>query len=401
MDPISQHMRRIHSSARDFLDFFTKSEWAQRHRDGRPPTYDFVTGNPYTMPLPQIGEALARHSNPQHKDWFAYKMSEPKAREAVARALSERAATPFDPKDVHMTAGGFSAILAGLRSVLEPDDEVIITTPCFFFYEAMILAVGGRPVQVRAKAETFDLDIEAIKRAITPRTRVILVNTPHNPSGRIYPAESLKELAAVLDRASEEHGRRIYLLADEVFSRIVYDGAKPVSPSAFYPHTFVAYTYGKTLLIPGERIGYLALPERMPIADREVFREILPMATAAMGWSFPNGTLQYALPELEPLVIDLQYLQRNRDALTKGLRDLGYEVSSGQGTFFLLAKSPWDDDTAFTNLLTKWEVYVLPGSLAKIPGWVRVSLCSPAVEGAFPGFAAALAEARTSHAPAR
>lgn len=401
MDPSSRQMRRIYESARDFLDFFTKSTWATLSREGRPPKYDFVTGNPYQMPLPQIGDALARAARPAHKDWFAYKMSEGPSRTTVARALSARVGTPFAEPDVHMTAGGFSAILAALRCVCDPGDEVIVTVPCFFFYEAMILAIGATPVLVPAQPGSFDLDLDAIGRAITPRTRMILVNTPHNPSGRIYPREQLGALAQLLERASAEHGHRIYVLSDEAFSRIIYDQQPFHSPSAVYPHTFLAYTYGKTLLMPGERLGYVAVPEAMPAEDRAVFREMLPMAISAHGWSFPNGTLQVALPELEPLCIDLSHLQRNRDVLVRGLRELGYQVSSAQGTFFVLVKSPWDDDLAFSELLTRWDVFVLPGYLAKLPGYVRVSLSAPQVEGALPGFAAALAHARTTPPPAR
>ena len=393
MDPASRQMRRIYESARDFMDFFTKSPWARLHRDGKPPRHDFVTGNPYQMPLPQIGDALARASMPRHKDWFAYKMSEPPGRSAAASGLRERTGVGFADEDVHLTAGGFSAILAALRCVADVGDEVIVTVPCFFFYEAMILAAGAKPVRVPARPGTFDLDLDAIARSITPRTRVVLVNTPNNPSGRIYPAALLDDLARLLDRASAEHGHRIYVLADEAFSRIVFAGERHTSPSAHYAHTFVAYTYGKTLLIPGERIGYVAVPESMPAADRAVFRELLPMAIAAHGWSFPNGSVQVALPELEPLVVDLAHLQRNRDALVAGLRAAGYEVSSAQGTFFLLAKSPWEDDVAFTELLARNEIYVLPGSLAKVPGHVRLSLCVAGVDGALPGFAAALADA--------
>lgn len=394
MEPCSRQMRQIYESARDFMDFFTRSRWATLRRDpATVPKHDFVTGNPYQMPLPEIGDALARASTPQHKDWFAYKMSESPSQAVVARSLRERLDVPFAEDDVHMTSGGFSAILAALRCVADPGDEVIITVPCFFFYEAMILAVGAVPVRVPARAGSFDLDLDAIRGAITPRTRMILVNTPHNPSGRIYPPELLAELAQLLDRASAEHGRRIYVLSDEAFSRIVFGGERFYSPTAAYPHTFLAYTYGKTLLMPGERLGYVALPERMPAGDRAVFRDMLPMALAAHGWSFPNGTLQVALPEIDPLCIDLGHLQRNRDILVRGLGELGYQVSSAQGTFFLLVKTPWDDDVAFTELLTRWDVFVMPGSLAKVPGHVRVSLCADHVEGALPGFAAALAHA--------
>jgi aspartate aminotransferase len=390
VDPCSRQMRQIYDSASDWLGFYTKSEWARRRTDpSRPPKFDFVTGNPYTMPLPEISAALQRAAVAQNKDWFGYKMSEPPSRKAAAAALRERVGVPFADEDVHMTAGGFAAILAALRNVVDPGDEVIVTVPMFFYYEAMVMAVGGKPVRVPAKQPSFDLDLDAIRNSITARTRVVLVNTPHNPSGRIYPPEVLTELAQILERASAEHGHRIYILSDEAFSRIIYSGHKFHSPTKFYPHTFLAYTYGKTLLMPGERIGYVAVPETMPAADRAVFRDLLEMALAVHGWCFPNGTLQLALPELEPLVVDLAHLQRNRDTLVNGLRDIGYTVSSAQGTFFLLVKAPWEDDKAFAELLSQWDIWCLPGSFARIPGHLRISLCSASVEGSLSGFKAA------------
>ena len=380
-----------------FMTFLTRSEWAVRSggtsgvRSGPPPEYDFVTGNPYEMPLPGIAAALAKHSQPQHKDWFAYRTSETEARKAIAEILPGRAGTPFEADDVHMTNGAFGALTVGLRAIADPGDEVIIVTPCFFFYESIISGVGAVPVRVPARRPGFDLDLDAIRAAISPRTRAVLVNSPNNPTGRIYSRETLQKLAVLLDDETRRRGRRIYIMSDESFCRIVYDGRQYISPTQVYPYSLLAYTYGKTLLAPGERLGYLALPATMPAADRARFRDVVPIIQIATGWLYPNATLQYAIRDLDPLLIDIPHLQDNRDRLAAGLRDAGYEVNVSEGSFFMLVKSPLSDDNRFVEHLIKHEVFALPGYLMHVPGYFRLSLCvtTPAVVGAIPRFAAA------------
>ena len=159
---------------------------------------------------------------------------------------------------MHLTTGGFAAISTALKIVGDPGDEVVYSLPPWFLYEPIVLEAGMVPVKVSIDRETLDLDLDAIAAAITPRTRIVIVNSPNNPTGRIYPPATLERLAAILDEASERNGRRIFLISDEPYNRIVYDGARFRSPVEFYPWSFLAYSYGKTLLSPGERIGYLA-----------------------------------------------------------------------------------------------------------------------------------------------
>ena len=181
------------------------------------------------------------------------------------------------------------------------------------------------PVPVDLVPESFDLDVEAIAAAIGPRTRVVVVNTPHNPTGRIYPRAQLDALARVLTDASERHGKIIYLLADEPYARVVFDGRSHLSPAGSYPYTLVAYSYGKTLLAPGERLGWLALCPDMPEIDRAALREAVDMAQVSHGWAFAGRTLQRALPDLEELCIDVGLLQQRRDRMVEGLRAAGYD----------------------------------------------------------------------------
>ena len=180
--------------------------------------------------MPAYVDALARALTPQDKDWFAYKMSEPRSRATVARTLTSRTGLEYDPLDIQMTNGGFAALAVTLRAIVEPGDEVIFLSPPWFFYELLIVAAGGTAVRLKLDPPGFDLDPGAIAAAITPQTRAIIVNTPHNPSGRVYPAADLAAIGALLESASQQNGRTIHLIADEPYNRILFDGRTfPVS----------------------------------------------------------------------------------------------------------------------------------------------------------------------------
>jgi aspartate aminotransferase len=279
-----------------------------------------------------------------------------------------------------------------IRAICDPGDEVIYPSPTWFFYEGLIRAVGATAVSVKVDMRTFDIDVEAIERAITPRTRAVIVNSPNNPTGRIYPRATLDRLAAALERASARNGRRVYLISDEAYSRILFDGRRYESPTESYPSSFLVYTYGKQLLTPGERIGYICLPPRMP--EREALRGAIAMTQFVSGWAFPNATLQYAVGDLDRVCVDLSALQRRRDRLVSALKTAGYEIHSPEGTFYLLPRSPWPDDAAFTRHLRERDVLVLPGYLVELPGYFRISLTASdaMVEKAIPVLAAAMRE---------
>jgi aspartate aminotransferase len=388
-EPISQRMAGLLTTVGPLFQFFTASTWARRQDEAG--IADFVVGNPHELPLPAFADALARWSAPQHKNWFAYPFSHPAAQALIARTLRTRYELLFEAEDILLTNGAFAAIAVALATVVDPGDEVIFISPPWFFYEVMIAGSGARPVRVKAHPQTFDLDLDAIADAISPRTRAIIVNSPNNPTGKIYPPETLERLAALLTAASERIGRPIYLLSDEAYSRIVFDGRRYHTPTAFYPYALLLYTYGKTLLTPGQRLGYIALPPAMP--NREQLRAAITLAQLLTGYAFPNALLQHALPDLEQLSIDISHLQRKRDHLVAALRDMGYQLHSPEGTFYLLVRSPWDDDLAFAEALAEHGVFVLPGAIVELPGYFRVSLTAndEMIEQALPGFRAALA----------
>ncbi len=387
---ISQRIAAVIDAVAPVTRFFSESAWARRMGD--PDVADFAFGNPQEMPLPGFVEALGKWSVPQNKDWFAYKNNEPASCAVVAAALRERRGLPFEDEDIFLTNGAFAAIAVSLCALVNPGDEVIFITPPWFFYEALILTYGGRPVRVKVNQENFDLDIDAIAGAITERTRAIIVNSPNNPTGKIYPPSTLTRLADLLTSASERNGRAIYLLSDEAYSRIVFDGREYPSPVAFYPDSLLLYTYAKTLLTPGQRIGYIALPPTMP--GREVIREALFAAQVITGFAFPNALLQHALPDLEDLSVDIAHLQYKRDWLVRELREMGYRLHVPEGTFYLMAQSPTQDDWAFTELLASHDVLCLPGTIVEAPGYFRISLTAndSMIERALPGFAAAFQE---------
>jgi aspartate aminotransferase len=369
---LSGTINRILSFEESLLRFFTESAWATMDPTD-PERADFVAGNPQELAQPAFVESIQRWAVPQDEHWYAYKFNEPYAQEAAASGLRDRRGISFEAEDIFLTDGAFAALLLCIRTVADPGDEVLFLSPPWFFYEALIVGGGAEPVKVRVDMDTWDPDLDAIAAAITARTRAVLINSPNNPTGRIYPPEVLERLATVLTEASERHGRPIYLISDEAYSRIVYDDRAFRSPTEFYPWSFLVYTYGKQLLTPGQRVGYIALPPTMP--DREQVRNALMMGQLAFGGNgVPNAVMQRAIVDFETMSIDMKGLEARRDRMVEGLRSSGYDLHSPEGTFYLLPRSPIEDDVAFTGRLARDKVYVLPGAVVEMPGRFRISL---------------------------
>jgi len=349
---------RMRESVAPFMSFFSGPfDRLNKQAD----VANFAVGNPQEMPLPAYVAALRDATEPRNKDWFAYKLSEAASQRTVASTLRKLTGMEWDPADVAMTNGGFAAIAVALRTLVEPGDEVVFLSPPWFFYEMLILAAGGDPIRVRLEPPAFDLELQRIAAAIGPRTRMVMLNSPHNPSGRVYGAGHLHALADVLSEASDRIGHPIWILSDEPYNRILFDGRGFDSPSQFYPHTVSTYAYGKTLLAPGQRSGYLTMPPTLP--ERRELRDEIVMQQFATGYAFPNALMQHALADLERLSIDVGALERRRDRLVPALREMGYEATMPEGTFYTMARSPIPDDVAFTDLLARHRVLVLPGTI--------------------------------------
>jgi len=366
--------------------FIFDSRYAERRLE--PGISDLTFGNPHEMPLDGIVNAIRERAIPHHKDWFAYKTSEQEPRAFVAERVGRELNLTFEPADIALTSGAFAAIMVAFRLVVDAGDEVIYSEPAWFCFEPMLLAANAVPRKVKLQASTFDLDLAALEASIGPKTRLVIVNTPHNPTGRIYSRGSLEALADLLERASTKIGHRIFLLSDEPYRRLRFDGRDFTSPAALYPWTLISYSYGKVLLAPGQRLGYLAISPLMPPVDRHALRSMMFPAQMALGWCFPNAVMQYAIPDLENLAIDQVVLARRRDRFMATLRSAGYSVLVPEGTFYLWSKWTDSDPQRQWNALADRDVFVLPGSMMNAPDYFRISLTASdeMVERALPAF---------------
>jgi aspartate aminotransferase len=354
---------------------------------------DFAAGNPQEGAIEGYVRALERAAPDRLPDWFAYKMSEPEAQDVVARSLSGYLGVPFEADDIALTNASIAALAVTLRALCEPGDEVITISPPHFLYAALIVAAGAVPVPVPIDRTSLDLDLPAIEAAITPRTRAIIVNTPHNPTGKIFPSETLDGLARILEAASRR-GDPIIVISDEAYHRILFDGRTFVSPAACYERTLVVYSYGKVLLAPGQRLGFIAVSPRMP--ERDAVRRGLIVAQIVTGWAFPNALLQHAIADLDALTVDMAKLQSRRDRMVGVLREMGYELHVPEATFYLMPRSPIEDDAAFCSGLMEDGIIAMPGSFLDLPGFFRLSLTASdaMIERSLPGFANAIERAR-------
>jgi len=352
--------------------FFGASRYAARRL--APGISDFTFGNPHELPLDGLVSAIREGAVPHDKNWFAYKSNEEEPRSFLAEHVGRELGLALEPSDIALTTGAFGAILVTFHLVLDPGDEAIISEPAWFCYEPMLRSAAAVPRKVELTPPTFDLNLDGIDAAVTSKTRLVIVNTPHNPTGRIYPREALQALADLLDRASARIGRRIYLLADEPYRRLRFDGRGFCSPATVYPWTFISYSYGKVLLAPGQRLGYLAMSPHMPADERRAFANAFITAQMALGWCFPNAVMQYAVPALETLSIDQAALTGRRDRMMQVFRESGYAALQPEGTFYIWSEWPSGDPDRLLDALADRDVFVLPGSVMNAPGHFRISL---------------------------
>lgn len=365
-------------------------------QSGRPFIADFMSGDPHELPPQGFVEALRQRSIPTSRDWFAYCFTHEPARQAAATSLTAELGAAFAAEDIFLTRGAGGAIALALLTVVDPGDEVVFLSPPWFFYEAMIVSSGATPVRVRLQPPNFDLDIDAIAAALGPRTRAVLINTPHNPTGRIYPAATLQRLADTLAEAARHYDRPIWVISDEAYSRILFDERSFVSPGSVHPYSMLARTYSKSTLAPGQRLGYLALAPGPP--QTEPMRKAVFHALLSSGLAMPDAVMQYALPEIDGLLISVAAIQRRRDRMVAALREQGYQLHSPEATFYLLPQAPQADDRAFCALLAEQGIAVLPGHVIELPGYFRISLTATdeMVERSLPIFAQAIQHANSS-----
>jgi aspartate/methionine/tyrosine aminotransferase len=340
--------------------------------------------------LPDLVAALRTHIEPRSVDWFAYKLSEAKPRRVIAEGLRTELGLAFAPEDIAMTLGAYGAITLAFSILLNPGDECIIPVPGWFLYETSLSLCHAVAVKVPLRDADFDLDVGAIEAAITARTWIVVVNTPHNPTGVIYSRERLQDLAAMLERKSKEFGRPIFILSDEPYRRIRFDGASFTSPAEVYPWTLIDYSFGKVLLAPGLRLGYLAICPTMPAEARATLSAAAEKTQLALGCAFPDSILQYAVKDLETVSIDVAAYQRKRDRLYDALTQWGYAMTQPAGTFYLWGKAPGGNAVAFAAAMARRGIFIMPGTLFERPGDFRISLTGndAMIEASLPAFQA-------------
>ena len=358
---------------------------------GEENVFDFSIGNPNLEPPAEFKVILKDLVNDSCKGQHCYMSNAgyEDTREAVADYLSEHNSQTFSRNDIVMTVGAGGALNVILKTILDPSDEVIIPTPCFMEYRFYVDNHQGIPKFVTIKPD-FTLDIEAIRSAITEKTKAVLINSPNNPTGRVFSRSELDSLADLLTEYSEKKGDVIYLVSDEPYKKIVFDGI--VVPSIFdvYKSSFIATSFSKDLSLPGERIGYAALNPN--IDERSLISAGLVLSNRILGFVNAPALMQRAVNSLLGVSIDVGIYQKKRDILCDGLASMGYEFFRPQGSFYLFPKSPIEDDVAFVSALKDENILTVPGSGCGGPGHFRIAYCvsDETIINSMPGFGRAI-----------
>lgn len=351
---------------------------------------DFSLGNPVTpvpqafsdtiIDLVQTEDSLSLHG---YMDNAGY----PEVRQAVAENLNKRFGTDFGYMNVIMTVGAASAINVVFKTILNIDDEVIVFAPYFGEYDNYIGNWYGKPVRVRPNPPTFQPDLEDFERKITPRTKAVILNNPNNPTGVVYSEATIQALAAILEKKQAEYDQDIYLVSDEPYRELVYDGAVTPFLTKYYRNTFVTYSFSKSLSIPGERIGYLIINNE--IADFSLLVDALTVANRIVGYINAPSLQQKAVARCLDVPCEVDFYDRNRRALYNGLTSLGYECVKPEGAFYMFLKSPEPDEYAFAAKMKQENIIVVPGSGFGGPGYLRLAYCvaPEIIERSLPGFA--------------
>jgi aspartate aminotransferase len=354
---------------------------------GKDKVFDFSIGNPNLEPpegFCEIMEELLHDPTPGMHGYMP-NAGYWEVRQAIAAFLTEDQGVPFEGRHVVMTVGAGGSLNVAFKTILDPDDEVICPRPYFMEYEAYVDNHGGllRPVPTKPD---FQMDLEAIEAAICTRTRAVLINSPNNPTGRVYPAEDIAALGRLLERKSAEIGRIIYLISDEPYRQIVYDGVHVPAVMQTYTNTIIASSYSKALSVAGERIGYVAANPAMP--DINIVMEGLVLANRILGYVNAPALMQRLVARLQGRCVDVTPYRRNRDVLVEGLTAAGFSVVKPEGAFYLFPKCPIEDDVAFCREMLQHLVLVVPGRGFGLGGYFRMAYCvaPEVVDGALPAF---------------
>ena len=339
--------------------------------------FDFSLGNP-NVPAPEAVkkaiEDLVENEDPLVLHGYTNSNSGyADVREAVAKSLNERFGTAFEGKNIIMTVGAAGGLNVILKTIINAGDEVLTFAPYFGEYRAYVNNFDGVLVEVSPNTVDFQPKLDEFEQKITPKTKAVIVNTPNNPTGVVYSEETIKKMASIMEAKQKEYGTEIFLISDEPYRELVYDGAEVPYLTKYYDNTIVGYSYSKSLSLPGERIGYLVIPDE--VADSEDMLSAANVANRILGFVNAPTLQQKIVKACLNEKTDISYYDRNREALYNGLKECGFDCIKPEGAFYLFVKSPVENEKEFCEAGKKYNILMVPGSSFACPGYVRLAYC--------------------------
>lgn len=338
--------------------------------------YDFSLGNP-NVPAPEaLNKAIVEVLNTEESTKVHGYMSNAgfeEVRSAVAASLNKRFDTNFTENNIIMTVGAAGGLNSILKALINPGDEVLTFAPYFLEYRAYVGNYDGILVEVEPDTSTFQPNIPAFESKITNKTKAVIINNPNNPTGVVYSEETIKKMAVVLEKKQKEYGHEIYLISDEPYRELAYDGVDVPYLTKYYNNTIVGYSFSKSLSLPGERIGYLVIPGELD--DYENVFAAASIATRILGFVNAPSLLQLAVARCLDEKTDIEAYNKNRELLYGSLKEYGFSCIKPEGAFYLFVKTPTADEKEFINAALKYNILVVPGSSFACPGYVRLAYC--------------------------
>ena len=353
--------------------------------------FDFSLGNP-NVPAPDAVKRAIKELLDEEDPVVLHGYTNSNAgyedvREAVADSLNERFDTHFSARNITMTVGAAGGLNVILKSLINPEDEVIAFAPYFGEYRSYTNNYDGVLVEISPNTVDFQPKLDEFEQKITAKTKAVIVNTPNNPTGVVYSEETIQKMASIMEAKQKEYGTDIYLISDEPYRELAYDGVEVPYLTKYYANTIVGYSYSKSLSLPGERIGYLVIPDEA--ADSEKLIGAANVATRILGFVNAPTLQQKVVKACLNEKTDISYYNRNREALYNGLKELGFDCIKPEGAFYLFVKSPIADEKEFCNEAKKHNILIVPGTSFACPGYVRMAYCVSyeAIVNSLPKFA--------------
>lgn len=338
--------------------------------------YDFSLGNPSTPPPEGVRQAMSdiiNEVNPGRLHGYMNNSGHEDVRGTVADSLNKRFGTSFSYENIIMTVGAAGGLNVILKSIIDPGDEVIAFAPYFGEYNNYVANFDGKMVIVPPDKPSFQPDTKVFEEKITSLTKAVIINTPNNPTGVVYSEDTIKQIAGILNRKQEEYGTQIYLISDEPYRELVYDGIEVPYITKYYKNTIVGYSYSKSLSLPGERIGYLVIP-----SEADDYANLISAANVAnriLGFVNAPSIMQLTIARCLEETTDISVYDTNRKLLYNHLKSLGFECIKPEGAFYLWVKTPCSNDMEFVDKAKKFNLLLVPGSSFMCNGYVRISYC--------------------------